>query len=298
MSDLKSTRPAWIAFAAHLGALIFGLVGILIMLPNPELWNDDPNAVRVFDFSIEYAGSIHIVLGAVTMVLFGVATIGWRKTAIFFGVSVPLSLTSELLGTGTGWPFGNYAYTDFLGWKVLGHVPYSIPLSWFYIGFACYLLARQIVHRLGIGHVTFWTLFGGVWLLTVWDLVLDPAMAHEALTIQFWVWFQEGPYFGMPIKNFIGWSVTGLLYMGLSRLIWRDEVEPDEFTSGIPLVVYLANMAFAMILSASVDLWIPVFLAIVLGVAPALIVLRRGAVRPRRRTQQPRVVWPASIVRG
>ena len=298
MNDQNTTRPAWIAFAAHLGALTFGLVGILIMLPNPELWNDDPRAVDVFNFSIEYAGSIHIVLGAVTMFLFGIATIGWKKTAVFFGVSVPLSLTSELLGTGTGWPFGNYAYTDFLGWKVLDHVPYSIPLSWFYIGFAVYLLARQIVARLGIGRVSFWTLFGGVWLLTVWDLVLDPAMAHESLRIQFWVWSQEGPYFGMPIKNFIGWSVTGLIYMGISRLIWREEVEPRQFTATLPLLVYLANMAFAMILSASVDLWIPVMLAVVLGIVPALIVLRTGEVRPRRRARQPQLVWPASIVRG
>lgn len=294
-----SMRPTTLALAAHLGALVFGLIGILIMLPNPELWQDDPNAVKVFNFSIEHAGSIHIIFGAAAMFLFGVASIGLARTAIFFVISCSFSLTSELLGTGTGWPFGNYAYTDYLGWKVLDHVPFSIPLSWFYVGFACYLVARQFVAGLGVTRQSLWTLAGAVWLLTVWDLVLDPAMAHESLRIKFWEWSETGPYFGMPIKNFIGWSITGLLYMGVSRLLWRKELEPGSFKVGVPLVIYLANMVFAMALSASVDLWIPVLLAIVLGVAPALSILREDdGPRRRRMPSAPRMVWPASISRG
>ena len=55
----------------------------------------------------------------------------------------------------------------------------------------------------------------------VWDLVLDPAMAHETLPVTFWVWNQTGPYFGMPVQNFVGWAGTALLFMGLSRWLWR-----------------------------------------------------------------------------
>ena len=57
-------------------------------------------------------------------------------------------------------------------------------------------------------------------MLTAWDLVLDPAMADPGLKVQFWTWPESGPYFGMPVQNLIGWSLTGLLYMGLSRLLW------------------------------------------------------------------------------
>ena len=297
-----SMRPVHLALAAHLGALVFGLVGILIMLPNPQLWADDPNAVEVFDFSIAHAGSIHILFGAATMFLLGATTIGLARTAIFFAVSVSFSLTSELLGTGTGWPFGNYAYTDYLGWKVLDHVPFSIPLSWFYVGFACYLVSRQLVASFSVDRQSLWTLAGAVWLLTVWDLVLDPAMAHESLPIKFWRWSESGPYFGMPVKNFIGWSITGLLYMGVSRLLWRTELTPRSYGVGVPLLIYVANMVFAMFLSASVDLWIPVLLAVALGVVPAMAALggddRRPRRMPRRMPEAPQMVWPASISRG
>ena len=56
--------------------------------------------------------------------------------------SVLISLTSELLGTSTGFPFGHYSYLSGLGYKIAGLVPFTIPLSWFYVGCVSYLLAR------------------------------------------------------------------------------------------------------------------------------------------------------------
>lgn len=269
---LRSWLPSTL-FGAHLIALIFGLIGILVMLPNPDLWSGDPNAVKVFNWSMEHAGATHILLGAATMLAVGIVAIGWRKTLVFFAVSTGLSLTSELFGTGIGWPFGNYEYTSFLGYQVLGRVPYTIPLSWFYVGFAAYLLASAGAHILGVKRVALWTVGIGTWLLTVWDLVLDPAMAHESLRIQFWVWDETGPYFGMPIKNFIGWTITGLLFMAISRGIWREDINPRTFSNRLPLLVYAANLAFAMVLSAGVGLWIPILLAVVLGLVPAAAML-------------------------
>src|SRR5690606_16922477 len=116
MTDMRRYRIPILLFVAHLAALIFGLVGLLIMLPNPELWTGDPRAVRVFDWSMEHAGATHIILGALAVFAWGVVALGWRKTSIFFVVSYALSLGFELFGTGTGWPFGNYEYTSFLGY--------------------------------------------------------------------------------------------------------------------------------------------------------------------------------------
>ena len=274
MTDQRRDALIWIVFLAHLSALVFGLIGILIMLPHPELWQNDPRAVRVFDFSINHAGPLHIVLGALAMFLFGARAIGLRKTTIFFVASTAISLTSELLGTGTGWPFGNYAYTNYLGWKVLNHVPFSIPLSWFYLGFSSYLLASVIVAWLELRSQTAWRLILGVWFLTVWDLVLDPAMAHHSLRIKFWVWDESGPYFGMPIKNFIGWSVTGLIFMAVARLLWRQDIDPTTFPPLFPLAFYGLNVVWAMILSFGVGLWIPVVIAAILGLLPAAYALQ------------------------
>jgi putative membrane protein len=272
------THGAIWLLAAHVAALVFGLIGILIMLPNPQLWASDPRAVHVFDFSIRYAGSIQILLGAAAIALYGWHALGWRFTACFFAVTYGLSLTSELVGTATGWPFGDYAYTEFLGSKILDRVPYTIPFSWFAMGLSSYLLGSQLAVVLRVRRPALWSLLLGAWLLTAWDLVLDPAMAHTDLPIQFWRWGEEGSYFGMPLQNLLGWSLTGLAFMALSRALWRRDPDLAGSSLTLPLVYYAANMAFAMVVSASIGLWAPIFLAAASGLLPAAL----AAVRHRR----------------
>ncbi len=278
-------RPAALAsvalLAGHLTALVFGTIGILIALPNPWLWKDSELGREAFRLGMAYSGSLHMVLGAAAMFAFGVWTLGWRKTVIFFAVTYPFSLGSELLGTGTGWPFGAYSYVGGLGEMVLDRVPYTIPLSWFYMGFAAYLLASAIAGELRLVPRAAWSVGLGVWFLTVWDLVLDPAMAHEALPIRFWTWHETGPYFGMPIKNLVGWSLTGLLFMAISRLLWREDVTSAQMPAWYPLTVYVANTLFAMALSLSVGLWQPVALAAILGLVPAALTWRPDLLRRR-----------------
>ncbi|HET7036008.1 MAG TPA: carotenoid biosynthesis protein [Thermomicrobiaceae bacterium] len=280
-----------------MAALVFGLAGLLIAMPHPEWWSFDPNAVRVFDFGMRYGGAMHILFGAAAVFVFAWVTLGPRRTLIFFVVSTGLSLTSELIGTGTGWPFGNYAYTTFLGYKVLGRVPFTIPLSWFYLGLVAYILGSLLASRLP-GPRTAWSLVFGVWLLTAWDLVLDPAMAAHGLPVQFWVWHETGTYFGMPILNLAGWSLTGLLYMSISRLLWGSDIDIARVapTTIFPYIVYCANLAFAIVLSLRAGLWPPVVLALLAGFVPARIAVvsirRRVAFPPL--AQQP---WRTSPTR-
>lgn len=281
---MKRLDAGWLPPAlliGHIAALAFGVVGLLIMLPHPGLWDGDPRAVRVFDLSMRYAGSLPIILGALTMLAYGLRAVGWRKTVTFAVAAYAISITSELVGTGTGWPFGNYAYTDFLGYKVMGHVPYTIPMSWFCMGFASYLLGSFVAARLGLRRRTLWSLALGTWFLTAWDLVLDPAMAHRSLHIQFWLWKQDGPYYGMPIKNLVGWSVTGLVFMSVSRLLWRENVDAERLPMTIPLLVYAANLAFAMAISADVGLWAPIALALLVGFLPAAALVLTAPRSPR-----------------
>lgn len=275
MSPRLTARLPLYLLIAHLVALVFGVIGLLVMLPNPELWNEDPLARDIFTWSMDNAGATHIILAALTMFAYGVIFVGWTKTTIFFIVSFTLSLTSELVGTGYGWPFGNYEYTDFLGYKVLDRVPYSIPLSWFYMGFASYLLGRALVQRFRWPMPTLNSLLVGAGLLVVWDLVLDPAMAHEEVRVSFWIWDETGPYFGMPLINFVGWGLTGLIFMAVARLLWRSDVDTRFIPLFVPFAIYVLNTVWAMILAADVGLWQAIVLSAVLGLLPAAIALQR-----------------------
>jgi putative membrane protein len=262
-----------VLFACHILALLFGLFGLLIVFPHPQLWQNIPDAGDIFTFGITYAGSLHIIFGAATMLTFGALSIGKRKTLIFFLASTTISLSMELLGTSTGFPFGPYAYTDLLGYKILGHVPYAIPLSWFYMGLTAYLLANLITTRAGWRRQTLWSLLLGTYFLTVWDLSLDPSMANTHLLVQFWHWATPGPYFGMPISNLVGWSITGLLYMSISRLLWREQCDIRRVATWLPYGMYVANTGFAMLLALGSGLWQPLLIGAALGLLPVTCIL-------------------------
>ncbi len=239
----------------------------------------------MFRWSMAGGGVVYIVLGAIAVGLYAYRTLGLQNLLVFLVPAIAISLGSELLGTGTGFPFGEYSYLSGLGYKIAGRVPFTIPLSWFYLGLSSYLLARsglaprpsEIGSKAANSSET-----GGVWLrqlgaiflgsllLTSWDFVLDPAMSQTAMP--FWYWHQPGPFFGMPYQNFAGWLGTGIVFIGIAALLWRGRVaiqHQDQLT--LPLVIYLGNFGFAMVMSMAAGFWVPILLGLLLGVVPAVL---------------------------
>jgi putative membrane protein len=136
------------------------------------------------------------------------------------------------MGTTYGIPFGAYSYTALLGTKWFDRVPLLIPLSWFTMSWACWVIAR---HR-----ASGWSaILLGTSLLVAWDLLLDPAMSRVT---SYWIWGEAGDYYGMPWMNLVGWGVTGLvLFIVLSKLI------PEPHGSRrFALWVYLVNYALPL----------------------------------------------------
>jgi putative membrane protein len=260
----------------HVLSLVFGLAGLLLVLPNPNLIAALPSVGQtLFGWSMLGGGVVYILLGTVTVAIYAYRTCGWRNWLGFMLPAVFLSLGSELLGTSTGFPFGHYGYLSGLGYKIAGLVPFTIPLSWFYLGFSGYVLARAGLEARGIRG---WGLGAGAialgaLLLTSWDLVLDPAMSQAAYP--FWAFQEVGEFFGMPYRNITGWLGTGALFMSVATLFWRGvafRVQRSQLW--VLLVIYLVNFAFgAVITVVQLDhrFWIPTCLGLLLGVLPAVL---------------------------
>src|SRR5260370_21603912 len=103
-------RVAKILFVCHLAALAIGLGCLLFILPHPKLWDTNPIGENLFQFVLRCAGSLHILFGAATMLLFALLFVRPRKTIIFFVASTLVSLIMVLLVTSNGSPFGVTAY--------------------------------------------------------------------------------------------------------------------------------------------------------------------------------------------
>ena len=270
--------------ALHVCALSLGLFGLLSAVPNVAQFAGNRAALAFYGWAVQNTGTVDIWTGTLAMVAFGFASVGARRTIFFFLAATLISASAELTGTKTGWPFGGYEYTGFLGWRLAGRVPYTVPLSWFYMGFASFLLACKIVQQTRLRNATLASIVLGAWLLMAWDLVLDPAMASEKLSVMhFWIWKEHGAYFGMPLRNLAGWFGTGLAFIGAGRLLWGRAYEARIPGVWLPYAVYAVNVVWAMGLSLSVGLWPTALAAVALSLLPAAFALRpapRGAPQP------------------
>jgi putative membrane protein len=263
-------RAAWGFLLLHVAITVFGLAGIVVMIPNPEIWSGSPFLVWLFPLSVQWGGNLQILAGMGALLAYGIWAFGLRPVVVFFAVSVVVSLAMELTGTIFGVPFGAYSYTEMFGPKILDEVPPAIPLSWFYMGLTSFVLARVIVRRWsGQDGLAASVLLGAV-ILTAWDLVLDPAMAHESLALKYWVWEQTGPYMGVPLVNFLGWILTGVLFMGIASFLDRRLATTEIRSLNIPVILYSVNMLFPIGICAGQGLWFPVILGLALLAATIL----------------------------
>ncbi|MGA7937329.1 MAG: carotenoid biosynthesis protein, partial [Kovacikia sp.] len=113
-----------IGLVGHVVSLVFGLAGLLLVLPNPAfIATLPPIGQALFGWSMAGGGVVYIVLGAITIALYAYRTVGWRNWLGFMLPAMILSLSSELVGTSTGFPFGHYRYLNGLGYKIAGLVP-------------------------------------------------------------------------------------------------------------------------------------------------------------------------------
>jgi uncharacterized membrane protein len=266
----------------HILSMAFGLAGLLLVLPNPDFIAALPDVGKTaFAWSMAGGGVVYMLLGMSAVTVYAYRTLGLWHCFGFMVPAIGLSLVSELVGTSTGFPFGHYHYLSGLGYKIAGLVPFTIPLSWFYLGFSAYIIARAGLETLAIpqalkyiGAIGFGSL-----LLTSWDFVLDPAMSQT--TVPFWVWEQPGAFFGMPYENFAGWFGTGAVFMAVATAIWRLKplTLPSSNQLGLPLAIYLGNFAFAMITSLAAGIYIPIGLGLLLGILPLAILYQMATAR-------------------
>jgi len=165
------------------------------------------------------------------------SVLGVRLTLVFFTITAVTSWIFEEIGVATGLIYGPYHYTATLGpW--LGSVPVLIPLAWFMLIYPSYVVANLIVDGWpvgtpgGRGHFVGLALLGAL-VMTAWDLVVDPVLSGP--TVGAWVWERGGPYYGVPIQNYLGWIVTTftvyLLYRSVER---RSTSQPVGALSGGP----------------------------------------------------------------
>ncbi|QYJ15366.1 hypothetical protein Rxycam_01187 [Rubrobacter xylanophilus DSM 9941] len=159
------------------------------------------------------------------------------------------ALAVESLGAATGWPYGRFHYGEALGPRLFGLVPYLLPVSYVPLVVGTVAATRHPRSRLS------WILRSAT-LLTLVDGVLDPG----ASLLGFWEWPEGGPYYGVPVSNYLGWLLSGTLSSTILILLWpRRSPGPPGLLDGA-----LLSLAFWTGVAVSGGLALPTLLGVAL----------------------------------
>ena len=164
-------------------------------------------------------GGVGILVVCIFSIIHGINRYGTKNMLVFFAISSVISWSFESLSIVSGFPFGNYYYSDVLGTKI-GLVPIIIIMSYFGVAYLAWSIGQVLIDQQNSklrGASVFTIPMIAAFVMVIWDLAFDPF----ASTInQAWIWENGGGYFGVPIVNFLGWYLcTFTIFISFSLFL-------------------------------------------------------------------------------
>lgn len=172
--------------------------------------------------------------------------LGFRRAALILLALGAFAVGIETFAVKTGWPYGSFDYGDKIGVKYFGVTPWTVPFAWSPLVLGAMALAARHA-RSFVGLCVTATIF-----LLLFDGVLDPGTVSQG----FWTYEAGGLYYGVPLSNFGGWILSGLIgaaifYCGSGK---RSDV-PLTLISSVTMII-----AFWTSVCGFSGLWIPAVL--------------------------------------
>jgi len=197
-------------------------------------------AVTLFLKTIVLRPYVFIFLAA--FLFSAIKLIGWPRTWRFWLISWITAFICEFSSTRTGVPFGWYFYNgSTVGQELyVFDVPFMDSLSFSFLLFAAYSVALGLVLpvdssstsarpfprplRFDLVARTSWAVYGlTAFLFAFIDMVIDPVALRGDRWFLGKIYYYPDPgwHFGVPMANYVGWTVVGLIALALYFLIDR-----------------------------------------------------------------------------
>jgi bisanhydrobacterioruberin hydratase len=148
----------------------------------------------------------------------------WLLITFFIGYGI------EVIGVKTGLIFGDYFYTEVLGYAVFG-VPVLLGFNWIMVSFGSY----SLVNNLKIT-TTFKVILAAL-LCVLLDIFIEPV----AIFFNYWVWSGGSP----PIQNYLAWFAVAAVLQGLAQYLFQGNIKSNKVAAAL----FLIQFAFFLLLS-------------------------------------------------
>jgi putative membrane protein len=139
-----------------------------------------------------------------------------KSFLIFISICFITGIAVEIIGTSTGFLFGDYQYGESLGPKIY-NVPLIIGINWFVIIYCCgismHMLMNKLTDKIGAENILpqkklklISLIVDGATMTVLFDWLMEPI----AIKLDFWHW--KGTTV-IPIYNYICWFLVSVLLL-------------------------------------------------------------------------------------
>lgn len=170
------------------------------------------------------------------------------------------------------YPFGDFSFGGVLGYQLLGLVPWAVAFAYTPLVLAAFWLSSKM-SRSGLR-----VILSGLFLAAA-NVVIDPALSFMGLRS----WENGGPFYGVPVMNFGGWFLVGLITAWVLQVLWgkEDDVRRSVAYSGFAIIWFWGGVNLGL------KQWIPGGVGMAIGLIMLILMFierRRQAKRTRHKT--------------
>ena len=233
--------------------------------------------------------------------------IGWPRTWRFWAISWITAFVCEFSSTRTGIPFGWYYYNGSTVGQELyfSNVPFMDSISFSFLLYAAYCVALCLLLptrpssgsaqpmlnplTLDVSARTSWSvLFVTAFLFAFIDMVIDPiALRGDRWFLgKIYDYPDPGVHFGVPLANYIGWAVVGIISLAIYFPLERRLRDPSLPPSVTPRLLLGAGLYYGVLaFNLSMTFWIGELFMGMSGLVmhlPVIVLLLYRLAGPRR----------------
>ncbi len=195
------------------------------------------------------------------------AHIGIKRTLVYVPLGYALAWLSEFCSIHWGFPYGDYYYIHSTVGRELWvfGVPFMDSLSYVFLSYCSYSLALFLMSPISFQprnllvletprtRQSWQVLVVGAFLFVMLDIIIDPValLGDRWFLGKIYGYRHVGYYFGIPMSNFGGWLIVGMVLVGalqtLDRLSALDSTT-SSLLSRVPFIRLLGPILYFSVL--------------------------------------------------
>lgn len=163
-----------------------------------------------------------LLVPIILLFLHSIYTLGKVRGLFFIILASLVGLGSEVWALKTGTIFGGHYFYRPSGWMIYD-VPLVVAFFWAVFIYVSYCVTTSFLYWLNkdkpsrnkknILLLPLLVLLDGIFVVAI-DLFMDPLQVKVGA----WYWLKGGPYYDIPVGNFIGWFLVTAVVTGIYRI--------------------------------------------------------------------------------